>query len=485
MVYDVAIIGAGVVGTQIARNLSQYDLQVALLEKESDIASGTTKANSGIVHAGFDCQSGTRMAALNVKGCRMMEEVAKTLHVPYERNGSLVVAFSEEEMETIQDLYQRGIVNGLTRDELEIIDREKLVELEPNISEEAVGALYAPTAGIVSPYELAIAAAECAIGNGVEFLRNFNVGGIVYEDGVFILGAKDGRVIRSKMIVNAAGLFANYLLENFNGEKFKVIPRKGEYGLLDRDVYPLVTHTIFQCPTDMGKGILVAPTTHHNVFVGPTSIDQNDNMEGKHDVSVREGALRSTYAQAQKSIPSVSARDQITSFAGLRAHWVEHDFYIAPAKNNKYMINLIGIESPGLAASPAIAEYVENMVLDTIDEKPAKKADWNPSRKAPVFFRSCTPEERAALIEKDPAYSRIVCRCETITEGEIRDAIRAPGGAVDLDGVKRRTRAGMGRCQGGFCGSRVMEILAEELEVPIQEITKFGKQSDIIYERTK
>ncbi|MGX8692103.1 MAG: FAD-dependent oxidoreductase, partial [Eubacteriales bacterium] len=234
-----------------------------------------------------------------------------------------------------------------------------------------------------------------------------------------------------------------------------------------------------------GKGILVAPTTHHNIFVGPTSLDQNDNMEGKHDVSVRDGALRHTYAEAQKSVPSVSPRDQITSFAGLRAHWIEHDFYIAPAKNNKYMINLIGIESPGLASSPAIAEVVENMVLETMDEAPAKKADWNPSRKAPVFFRTMSPEERAELIAKDPAYSRIVCHCETVTEGEIRDAIRAPGGAIDLDGVKRRTRAGMGRCQGGFCGSKVMEILAEELDMPINEITKFGRHSDIIYERTK
>ncbi|MDO5452666.1 MAG: NAD(P)/FAD-dependent oxidoreductase [Eubacteriales bacterium] len=485
MVYDIAIIGAGVVGTQIARNFSKYDLKVALLEKESDIAMGTTKANSGIVHAGFDCETGTRMAELNVKGCRMMEELATTLHVPYEKNGSLVVAFSEEEMATIQDLYMRGIANGLTRDELKIIERDELVEMEPNIADEAYGALYAPTAGIVSPYELAIGAAECAILNGVEFLRKFNVGGIVYEDGVFILGAKDGRVIRSKFVVNSAGIFASYLLENYNGEKFKVIPRKGEYGLLDRSVYPLVTHTIFQCPTEMGKGILVAPTTHHNVFVGPTSLDQNDNMEGKHDVSVRDGALRHTYAEAQKSVPSVSPRDQITSFAGLRAHWIEHDFYIAPAKNNKYMINLIGIESPGLASSPAIAEVVENMVLETMDEAPAKKADWNPSRKAPVFFRTMSPEERAELIAKDPAYSRIVCRCETVTEGEIRDAIRAPGGAIDLDGVKRRTRAGMGRCQGGFCGSKVMEILAEELDMPINEITKFGRHSDIIYERTK
>lgn len=485
MVYDIAIIGAGVVGTQIARNFSKYDLKVALIEKESDVAMGTTRANSGIVHAGFDCQNGTLMADLNVKGCRMMEEVATTLHVPYEKNGSLVVAFSEEELNTIQDLYDRGIKNGLTEEELRVIDREELIALEPNIAEEAVGALYAPTAGIVSPYELAIAAAECACGNGVEFLRSFEVEDITFEDDQFTIGAKDGRAVQSKWVVNAAGLFANIIAENFNGEKFKVIPRIGEYGLLDRDVYPIVTHTIFQCPTKMGKGILVAPTTHHNVFVGPTSLDMEDNLDGRLDTSVRVGALRETYAAAQKSVPGVSPRDQITSFAGLRAHWEEHDFYIQPAKTNNHFINLIGIESPGLAASPAIAEYTENLILDLLGETPAEKAEWNPSRKAPVFFRTLTPEQRAELIAKDPAYSRIICRCETVTEGEIRDAVRAPAGAIDVDGVKRRTRAGMGRCQGGFCGSKVMEIIAEELDKPIYEIKKFGRGSDIIYERTK
>lgn len=485
MVYDIAIIGAGVVGTQIARNFSKYNLSTVLIEKTSDVAMGTTKANSGIVHAGFDPQPGTMMADLNVKGCRMMEEVATTLHVPYEKNGSLVVAFSEDQKETLKDLYNRGLENGLTADELKLIDREELVELEPYIADDAVSALYAPTAGIVSPYELAIAAAECAVGNGVEFLRNYDVTDITFSDDTFTLTAEDGRTVEAKWVINAAGLFANILAEAFNGETFKVIPRIGEYGLLDRDVYGVVTRTIFQCPTDMGKGILVAPTTHHNVFVGPTSLDMNDDLEGRTDVSVRVGALRETYAAAQKSIPSISARDQITSFAGLRSHWEKHEFYIKPATTNDHFINLIGIESPGLAASPAIADYVENLVLDIMGSVPEKKDNYNPSRKAPVFFRDRTPEERAALIAENPAYSRIICRCETITEGEIRDAIRAPAGAIDVDGVKRRTRAGMGRCQGGFCGSKVMEILAEELDKPISEITKFGGESDIIYERTK
>jgi len=486
MVYDIAIIGAGVVGTQVARNLSKYNLHNVLLEKTSDVAQGTTKANSGIVHAGFDCKPGSVMAEMNVKGCRMMEDLCKTLFVPYERNGSLVVALSNEEMPTIQDLYDRGKKNGLTDQEIMIINREQLHEMEPNISPNAVGALYAPTAGIVSPYELAIAAAECAVSNGTDFCRNFNVGGIIQEeDGIFMIGAKDGRIVRARMVINCAGLFANLLASQFDGERFKVIPRLGEYGLLDRDVYPIVTHTIFQCPNEMGKGILVSPTTHHNVFVGPTALNREDNSEGRHDTSVRVGALRTTYATAQRSVPGISPRNQITSFAGLRAHWEKHDFYINYSTRTNKFINLIGIESPGLASSPAIAEYVEKLALDAMDHQPGENPNYNPSRKEPVRFRSRTTEERRALIEKDPAYARIICRCETVTEGEIRDAIRAPAGAIDVDGVKRRTRAGMGRCQGGFCGSKVMEILAEELNEPFNDIEKFGGDSKIIYERTK
>lgn len=482
MVYDIAIIGAGVVGTQVARALSKYNLKTVLVEKAADVAMGTTKANSGIVHAGFDAQTGTLMAKLNVKGCQMMEEVCTTLSVPYEKNGSLVVAFSEEEMATIKELYDRGIANGIEAQYLEIIDRAKLEELEPNIGPEAVGALWAKSAGIVSPYELAIAAAECAVGNGVEFVRNFEVADIKLADDVFSLACKCGKTIEAKMVINVAGLYADKIACMFDDSysKYKIIPRLGEYGLLDRNCAGLCTHTIFQCPSKMGKGILVSPTTHHNILVGPTSVD----MEDKDDLSVRVGALRETYAIAQKSIPAATARDQITSFAGLRAHLDVHDFIIEKTAKNDHFINAIGIESPGLASSPAIAEYIENIVLDVLGAQD-KKADWNPSRKAPVFFRNLSLEEQEALIAKDPAYARIICRCETITEGEIRDAVLAPAGAIDVDGVKRRTRAGMGRCQGGFCGSKVMEIISKELNMPISEIKKFGGNSDIIYERTK
>lgn len=479
MVYDVAIIGSGVVGALTARTLSKYNMNIVLLEKTSDVAMGTTKANSGIVHAGFDAQSGTLKAKLNVAGCLMMEEVCETLFVPYEKNGSLVVAFSESEMDHIQTLYDRGMKNGVP--DMEIIGKEKLRELEPNISDAAVGALWAKNAGIVSPYELAVGAAECAVGNGVEFVRNFEVDTVTYADNVFTLATKDGNAVEAKLVINSAGLYANELAEKFDGEHFDVIPRLGEYGLLDRSAASLCSHTIFQCPNEMGKGILVTPTAHHNILVGPSAV----NIEDKDNTAVRVGALNQIFATAQKSVPTVSTRDMITSFAGLRAHPVSDDFYIAKSKTNDKFINLIGIESPGLASSPAIAEYVKDIVVEVLGGEPEVKADYNPSRKKPVIFRELSVEEQEALIAKDPAYARIICRCETITEGEIRDCIKAPAGAIDQDGVKRRVRAGMGRCQGGFCGSKVMEILADELKEPIYEVTKFGGHSDIIYERTK
>lgn len=479
MVYDIAIIGAGVVGSLTARALSKYNLKTVLVEKTSDVAMGTTKANSGIVHAGFDAKSGTLKAKLNVRGCEMMKETCETLYVPYENNGSLVVAFSEKEMETIKELYQRGLTNGVPS--MEIIDSAKLKELEPNISDEAVGALWAKTAGIVSPYELAIAAAECAVGNGVAFERNFPVDEISFKDGIFSIRSDNEKELQSKLVINSAGLYAEVIAKKFDGEEFEIIPRLGEYGLLDRACADLCTHTIFQCPNEMGKGILVTPTCHHNILVGPSAV----NIEDKDDTSVRVGALREVFAKAQKSVPTVSMRDMITSFAGIRSHCTSDDFEINRSKTNDHFINLIGIESPGLASSPAIAEYVENMVLETLGEKPEIKDSYNPSRQKPIIFRELSVEEQEKVVAENPDYARIICRCETITEGEIRAAIKAPAGAVDIDGVKRRTRAGMGRCQGGFCGSKVLEILAEELDLPLNEITKFGGESDIIYERTK
>ena len=476
MTYDVAIVGAGVVGGLIARELSRFDIKVALLEKYNDVAMGTTKANSAIVHGGFDAQNGTLKAKLNVEGTAMMPEVCQKLSVPFKKNGSVVVAFSEKEMEHINVLYERGIKNGVP--ELSIIDRDELRRREPNISDEAVGALLSASAGIVCPYELTIAAVENAVTNGVELIRNCEVKAINENADGYVLDTTVGE-INAKYIINAAGNFSDELARMVGDNSIELVPRKGEYYVLDKSVGNLATHTIFQCPNEMGKGILVTPTVDGNLLIGPTAL----NIEEKDDTTTTPEGLRDALQKALKSVPIVSIRNAITSFAGVRAHPVNDDFIIGWCPTSDNFINVAGVESPGLSSAPAIAIYVREI----LEEKLAltEKENYTDTREEPVRFRHMSDEERAELIKKNDAYGRIVCRCETITEGEIIDAIRAPGGARDVDGVKRRTRAGMGRCQGGFCGSKVVEILARELGVSMSEITKFGNESKIIYERTK
>lgn len=476
MTYDVAIVGAGVVGGLIARELSRFQIKVALLEKYNDVAMGTTKANSAIVHGGFDAQNGTLKAKLNVEGTAMMPEVCEKLSVPFKKNGSVVVAFSEKEMEHIKILYERGIKNGVP--ELSIIDRDELRRIEPNISDEAVGALLSKSAGIVCPYELTIAAVENAVTNGVELIRNCEVKAIDENDNGYVISTTAG-TINAKYIINAAGNFSDELAQMVGDNSIELVPRKGEYYVLDKSVGNLANHTIFQCPNEMGKGILVTPTVDGNLLIGPTAL----NIEDKDDTTTTPEGLREAVQKALKSVPIVSIRNAITSFAGVRAHPVNDDFIISWCPTSANFINVAGIESPGLSSAPAVAVFVREI----LEEKLAltEKENYTDTRETPVRFRHLSDEERVELIKKNPAYGRIVCRCETITEGEIIDAIRAPGGARDVDGVKRRTRAGMGRCQGGFCGSKVVEILARELGVSMSEITKFGGDSKIIYERTK
>lgn len=476
MTYDVAIVGAGVVGGLIARELSRFNIKVALLEKYNDVAMGTTKANSAIVHGGFDAQNGTLKAKLNVAGTAMMPEVCQKLSVPFKKNGSVVVAFSEKEMEHIKVLYERGIKNGVP--ELSIIDREELRRREPNISDEAVGALLSESAGIVCPYELTIAAVENAVTNGVDLVRNCEVKSITENTDGYALNTTAGE-INAKYIINAAGNFSDELAKMVGDNSIELVPRKGEYYVLDKSVGNLATHTIFQCPNEMGKGILVTPTVDGNLLIGPTALD----IEEKEDTTTTSEGLREAVQKALKSVPVVSIRNAITSFAGIRCHPVTDDFIIGWCPTSDNFINVAGIESPGLSSAPAIAVYVREILEEKLPL--TEKENYTDTRETPVRFRHLNDEERAELIKKNPAYGRIVCRCETITEGEIIDAIKAPGGARDVDGVKRRTRAGMGRCQGGFCGSKVVEILARELGVSMSDITKFGGDSKIIYERTK
>lgn len=477
MCYDVAIVGAGVIGALTARELSKYNLKTVLLEASNDVAMGASKANSGIVHGGFDAKPGTLKAELNVRGCAMMGEVCADLSVPYKKNGSLVVAFSEEEMETVKELYDRGIANGVP--DMKILNKEELKALEPNLSDEVFGALDAESAGIVCPYELTIAATENAVVNGVEFIRNFRVEKIDFDGSVFTVKASDSE-IKTRYIINAAGAHSDDVARMIGDDCVKLVMRRGEYFILDKAVGNMVSHTIFQCPTKMGKGILVSPTVDGNLLIGPTAED----VDCKDDTCTTSTGLNTIKTFAVKSCPAVSARNAITSFTGLRAHPVNDDFILGPSKVNSQFIHASGIESPGLTSAPAIAEYLTDIIIKAIGNVEANE-QFNGQREDVFRFRHATDAEKEAAIAKNPAYGRIICRCETITEGEIIDAIKAPAGARDVDGVKRRTRAGMGRCQGGFCGSKVVEILARELGCEVNEITKFGGSSNILFDKTK
>ena len=476
MQYDVVVIGAGVVGALISLELSKKDIRVAILDKCNDVAMGTTKANSAIVHGGFDAANGTLKAKLNVRGTALMPQLCADLAVPYRNNGSLVLAFSEEEMEHVHTLYERGQKNGVPR--LSVIDKAAVKAMEPHVSDEVVGALLSETAGIVCPYELTIAATEVAVTNGVEFLRNCAVESIQANNDGFVLSTTCGE-IEASYVINAAGVHADDVARMIGDDSISIIARKGEYYLLDKSYGYIADHTLFQCPTKMGKGVLVTPTVDGNLLIGPSALD----VEDKDDVDTTAEGLSFILEKAKKTVPELNTRGAITSFAGMRAHPVTDDFIIGFSEKNDCFLNVAGIESPGLSAAPAIAE----MVRDLLTEKAAlsEKAQYKTKRTPPVRFRHMSKAEREALIAKNKAYGRVICRCETITEGEILDAIHAPAGARDVDGVKRRTRAGMGRCQGGFCGSKVLEILARELNVPMNDITKFGGASKILFDKTK
>ena len=475
MMYDVVIIGAGVVGGMTARTLAAYDLKVCIVEKGNDVAVGATRANSAIVHAGFDAKVGSLKAKLNVRGSEMMAQVARELGVKYQNNGSLVIGFNEEDRATIEELYERGVKNGVK--ELKVLDKEELKKLEPNLSDEVTAALYAPTGAIICPYELTIAAIGNAMDNGTVLERNFEVTEIREKDGVYEVCSGD-RVLTAKYVINAAGLHSDRIAAMVGDTSFSVHPRRGEYILLDRECGDIVSHTIFRTPSKMGKGILVSPTVDGNLLTGPTSVD----IEDKEDTSTTASGFAHIIREAKENVPGIPYNKTITSFCGLRAVGSTGDFIINAPK--KGFINAAGIESPGLSASPAIAEYVLELLKEQGLSLSPKK-DYNPIRKPQHAFREATIAEKNEMIKKDKSFGKIVCRCETVTEGEILQAIRTNPGARDLDGVKRRTRAQMGRCQGGFCGPQIVELLSRELGIPYEAVTKSGEGSYINLGRTK
>ena len=478
--YDVVIIGGGIIGTFICRELSKYNLNIALLEKDNDVANGTTKANSAIVHAGYDAEDGTLKAKFNVQGNSMFQAICDELDVPFKNTGSLVIAKNQEEMRILESLLERGIKNGVQG--LKILMTEGVMKIEPNINRNIEGPLYAPSCAVVCPFELAIALGENAMDNGAEIFLNSKVTDIKKSNGVYEIEINNGeKSVQSKCVVNAAGVYGDEINNIICKEKISIIPRRGEYFILDKSQERLVSTVIFQCPTELGKGVIVAPTVHGNILIGPNA----DNIDNKENNDITFQGLQFVKNKSTETIENIDFSKCITSFAGLRASSTKGDFIIEESKKNKGFINVVGIESPGLASSPAIAKYVvERLVLKFLGDF-EKKSNFNPQRRKVIRFDQLDCNEKSHLIKENNAYGKVICRCETVTEGEIIDCIKRNLGATTVDGVKRRCRPGMGRCQGGFCGPRIVEILSKVMDKKEYEILKSNKGSYMLSGESK
>ena len=474
--YDIIIIGGGVSGAAIARELSRYKAEICLVEKEEDVCSGTSKANSAIIHAGYDAVPGTLKAKLNVRGNEMMEELAKDLDFPFKRNGSLVLCRNEEDMPALQMLLERGTENGVKG--LRILNKAEVLTMEPNAADNIHAALYAPTGRIVCPFELNIALAESAYMNGVAFRFQTEVQDIKKTPDGFALYTNQGK-LETKCVVNAAGVYADKIHNMVSEKKLHIVPRAGEYCLMDKGTGSHVSRTIFTLPGKFGKGILVTPTIHGNLLIGPTAVDIEDK-EGTN--TTREG-LRQVMEKAAVSVKNLPVSQIITSFAGLRAHAAQDDFIIGEAEDAEGFIDCAGIESPGLTSCPAIGEMTAELLRNKMGLE--EKDNFISTRKGILKPARLSREDRIALIKEKPAYGNIICRCEMISEGEIIDAVTRPLGAKSIDGIKRRTRAGMGRCQSGFCLPGTMEILSREGKLDILDIGKSGKGSQLLTGRNK
>ena len=483
MRFDVVIIGSGITGSAIAMELSKYDLKVAMLEKENDVAMKTTKANSGIAHAGYDPKPGTKMARLNVLGSKMINELAPILNFHYKQIGSLVIGSTDADHKVINDLYDRGIKNGVPG--LKLLKTEREVhKLEPNLAPEIDYALYAPSAGIVSPWEMCLAFANTAVYNGVKFIGDCQVLDITKREEDFLLKTSQGE-IEASYVINCAGTHADdiykLVLKDKASESFDITVCKGEYYLLDEDQGTLVNRVIFQTPTNLGKGVLVSPTVHGNLIVGP---DANFNVEGKDDVSNTASAMAYVRTCSVRSVPKVSFGANIRNFAGERATIKGYDdFLIEESKLVPHFINFAGIKSPGLSSAPAFGIEAKE-ILEQAGLKLVKKEKFEYYR-LPTFFANMSMAEKEEAIKKDKRFGQVICRCETVTEGEIINAMHQPIPAKTIDAVKRRTNAGMGRCQGGFCGPKVFALLMEEFGLKYNEVYQDKTGSTICIEETK
>ena len=476
MIYDVIIIGGGVTGCCIARTLAKYDLKICLLEKEADIASGTTKANSGVIHAGYASSREYIKRYLCIKGNKLYSQAVEELKFPFKRIGSFVVALEDNQIKQLEEERKKGVEDGIPDLEV-ILDKKQIKQMEPNLTDEVVGVLHAPSAGLASPYELTFALAENAFMNGVKFFRNHEVIKIKHQDYTFTVRTYKGE-FQARNLINAAGLYAEKISRMLGLDYFNIMPRKGEYILFDRNAIQL-NKILFPNPTKVSKGILVCPTLHGNTFVGPNA----QNITDREDISTTTAGLKEILEGGLKLVPNLPSRSSIRNFAGLRAVPDTYDFIIDNTDVYGF-INVAGILSPGLTATFAIAEKIVEF-LELLGVELKVKEDYNPIRPKPERFKDFTKEELDKKIQEDPAWGRIICRCETIPEKEIINAIHAPVGANTIDGIKFRCRPGMGRCQGGFCRPRVIEILSRELNKPYEEITKRGEDTNILVGKTK
>ena len=477
--YDMTIIGAGISGSSLAYELTKYDLKVCVLEAENDVAVKTTKANSAILHAGYDPKPGSLNAKLNVEGSFLAKEICRKLDIPRKQLGSLVVAFSEEDLETVKDLYNRGVENGVP--DIQMLSKEETLAKEPHLNQDIYGALFAPSAAVVNPWEYTIAMTEVAITNGATFKFNQRVQEINFLDDHYEL-VTNQEMIKSKYVINAAGVNAGDVHEMVAEPTFKTIPCRGEYYLLDLEETDTVNHIVFQCPTKVGKGILVAPTTHGNIIVGPNAENIPDEwVNTGQDVSNTTLGLKEVAIGARKSVPTINLANSIRNFSGVRANTDRSDFIIEKAAPQFY--DMAGIKSPGLTAAPANSLFlIEMMARDGLVLN--KKENYVDERKR-IHFNEANIEEKQALIKENPDYGRIICRCENITEADIRNSLHQTLPAKSVEGVKRRTIAGMGRCQGGFCGPRVVEIIAEELGISPLEVDLDRFDSHILVSQSK
>lgn len=473
--YDVLIVGCGVIGAATAFELSKYQLNVGILERENDVATGTTKANSAILHAGYDPAPGTLMARLNVRGSALARELCQKLEVPYRQCGSLVLAFAPEEVPTLEELLDRGRENGVPG--LQLLSGEEARALEPNLSRDVVAALYAPSAAICSPWEFCLALAETAVKNGAALHLETALTGLEREKDHWLVHTDRGD-LKARFIVNAAGVEADAVHDLAAPHSFDIRPSRGEYFLLDKSEGGRVGHVVFQCPKKEGKGVLVAPTVHGNLIVGP-----NAEPAGRHDLATTAAGLEFVRDTARKSVPSIDFSQSIRNFAGIRAHARDREDFILELAAPGF-VDLAGICSPGLSAAPAIGAYAAKLLAEgglALNPK-----DHFVCARHRTRFKALTPEQRQALVAQNPTFGRVICRCETVTEGEILEAIHAsPIPPRSVDGVKRRVGAGLGRCQGGFCAPRVVDILARALNISPKDVMQEGSGTWLLDRETK